>query len=143
VEFVTRNCRGVELQDGLSVTVTVHAAEVRNLLRGTRGPVGRAMYSTGLQVTNRAKRLCPVDTGRLRASIQTSPPGVNGRGIVVRSGTNVKYARFVHGGRGVIRPRRAKVLRFKTRSGKVVYTKKVRAVRGVPFLAMALQQEVK
>ena len=51
----------------------------------------------GLDVQNRARALSPVDTGRLRSSIQ-SVPGVEDAGPYVEIGTNVKYARFVEFG---------------------------------------------
>lgn len=124
------------------MTVRTHRAEIDNLLRRPNGPTGRWLFGRGLRVTNRSKRLCSVDTGRLRSSLHTSPPRRRGRFLTVRSGTNVKYARFVHDGHGEIRPRRAKALRFKTRGGRVVFTRRVRARKGNPFLARALREEM-
>lgn len=48
-----------------------------------------------LKVERTAKRLCPVDTGRLRSSITHSEPERRGDVVAVRIGTNVEYARFV------------------------------------------------
>lgn len=45
----------------------------------------------GLRTQNAARRLCPVDTGRLRASIQ-AVKGKDGKGVYVDIGTNVEYA---------------------------------------------------
>lgn len=55
------------------------------------GPVGRFMKSKGLQVQRRAKRLAPVDTGRLRASI-VEELSRDGDDLVERIGTDVEYA---------------------------------------------------
>lgn len=51
----------------------------------------------GLDVQNRARELCPVDTGRLRSSIR-SVPGKDTHGPFVAIGTNVTYAVFVEFG---------------------------------------------
>jgi len=62
------------------------------------GPIGKNVRKTGVAVSNQAKRLCPVDTGRLRSSIQCSRATARGDAIVVRIGSRVKYARYVHDG---------------------------------------------
>ena len=51
------------------------------------------LYRLGLMVQNEARRLAPVDTGRLRASItvKRTPDGVT-------VGTNVEYAPYVEYG---------------------------------------------
>lgn len=51
----------------------------------------------GLRIQNEARRLCPVDTGRLRASI-IAVDGRDAAGIFVKVGTNVSYAPFVEYG---------------------------------------------
>lgn len=51
----------------------------------------------GILVQNGARQRCPVDTGRLRASIM-STPGRDGRGPYVDIGSNVEYAPFVEYG---------------------------------------------
>lgn len=56
-----------------------------------------ALRATGYAVQNTAKMLCPVDTGRLRASIY-SRSGRDSRGYFVEIGTNVAYAAFVEFG---------------------------------------------
>jgi HK97 gp10 family phage protein len=55
------------------------------------------LWRLGLMVQNNARRLCPVDTGRLRSSI-TATRGRDGRGPYVAIGTNVQYAPFVEFG---------------------------------------------
>lgn len=102
--------------------VVVNDAALAALLTGRNGPVVADLQRRGRNVANEAKRLCPVDQGRLRASITTELVVVAGV-PTVRIGTNVAYARFVHEGTGlygprgaVIRPRSARVLSWPTRS---------------------------
>jgi HK97 gp10 family phage protein len=61
------------------------------LLNAPEGQVGRFMLRTGIRVENLAKAYCPVDTGRLRASIGVSRHPNN----VVSVGSNVEYAAYV------------------------------------------------
>lgn len=59
----------------------------------------RGVYRAGLLVEGDAKRLCPVDTGRLRSSITTEIK--YGRNNPIASvGTNVEYAPYVEFGTG-------------------------------------------
>jgi HK97 gp10 family phage protein len=57
----------------------------------------QALVRVGYQVLSKARYLCPVDTGRLRASIILTQ-GRDGQGFYVEIGTNVHYARFVEFG---------------------------------------------
>src|SRR5262245_34610076 len=100
--------------------------EVTALLEGPRGAVVADLLRRGLRVESQAKRLCPVDTGRLRSSITTELVRSAGGVPIVRVGTNVDYAQAVHDGTRphIIRPRRARVLRFTSR-GQVVYARVV------------------
>jgi len=67
-------------------------------LGGLRLRTERDLTVLGLRVQNRARELCPVDTGRLRSSIQTSGLQRDGRGAYIKVGTNVFYAGFVEFG---------------------------------------------
>jgi len=90
------------------MTVKVHTSALERFLRppgGTVSPLGARLMVTGINVQTRAKRQCPVDTGRLRASIQTSSPFRRGRRLVVTIGSNVKYAGFVERGTRFMRAR--------------------------------------
>lgn len=71
-----------------------------HLLRDPRGPVGRDLVKRGVRVTNRAKVLCPVDYGRLRASIHHTDPVPIAQGLVLQVGTNVVYSLPIHEGSG-------------------------------------------
>lgn len=55
----------------------------------------RALEKVGLVAEGYAKRLCPVDTGRLRNSITHT---IDGDEQVAIIGTNVEYALYVHEG---------------------------------------------
>ena len=80
-----------------------HAALMR-LLEGPQGPVAKDIARRSIQVEAAAKRLCPVDKGRLRAAI-THRLGRDGRGLYGLVGSNVHYARYVELGTRRMRPR--------------------------------------
>lgn len=140
-------------------TVSVDAAALRGLLTSPTGPVWRDTQRRANRVLNAARRNAPVDEGRLRGSLSLrmqAGPGGEPIGVV---GSNLRYAIFVHegtgiyAGRGFIRPRRARVMRWpvKNNSGvgrrrfrggstaRYAYATKVRGVKGRPFLRDALQ----
>jgi HK97 gp10 family phage protein len=64
------------------------------LLEGSDGPLARWLLETAITGETNAKKLCPVDTGRLRASI-THEVGKDGKGLYGKVGTNVDYAPYV------------------------------------------------
>jgi hypothetical protein len=94
-------------------------------------------------VVNRAKILAPVDTGRLRASIQ----GRFSRSWTLRPQfsvfTDVEYAQMVHDGTRphIIRPRNAQALRFRV-GNRIVFARVVNhpGTRARPFLDRALRE---
>lgn len=115
------------------------------------------LYRRGLKVQTQARLLLSgggaghpkrVDTGHLRSSIQVEVRQYGGGRPAVRIGTNVKYARWVHDGTGLygprrrlIRPKKAKVLRFSGRRyGKTgyIYARHVKGMHPNPFLEDAL-----
>jgi HK97 gp10 family phage protein len=72
--------------------------DARGFTKGLERAVARIKITStedltrfGLGVQNRARELCPVDTGRLRSSIQ-SVAGTDRDGPFVEVGTNVNYA---------------------------------------------------
>lgn len=138
--------------------VILNTQEINRLLQSPSGPVAQDLLIRGNRVKNAAQRLCPVDQGRLRASISTELAFDDGE-LVVRVGTNVDYAIYVHNGTGIygpekrpIVPVRAKALRWAQRnnSGRgrrryrngstdgYVYSKRSKGTRGRPFLTKAL-----
>lgn len=138
--------------------VILNTQEINKLLQSPSGAVAQDLLIRGNRVKNAAQRLCPVDQGRLRASISTELAFDEGE-LVVRVGTNVDYAIYVHNGTGIygpekrpIVPVRAKALRWAQRnnSGRgrrryrngstdgYVYSKRSKGTRGRPFLTKAL-----
>lgn len=107
-----------------------------------RPALSRAINESAFFLEGEAKGNAPVNEGRLRGSIQTRParPEENMRAVV---GTNVNYAVFQEFGTGVfaggspIRPKNAKVLRFKTKGGAIVYARQVRGTRATHFMGKA------
>lgn len=133
----------------VSSRIIYNDRELRSLLTSPTGPVVRDIMRRGQNVENRAKRLCPVDSGRLRASI-THELRRERDLPVVRIGTNVKYAGFVHEGTGLfgpfkrlIRPKTKSVLRFEVRGRRgrrtVVYAPAVKGMPPRPFLEESLK----
>ena len=60
-----------------------------------REAVLRGLVAVGIQANNYATMLCPVDTGRLRASISN---GIDEAELCAYIGTNVEYAKYVEYG---------------------------------------------
>lgn len=122
--------------------------EIDRILQSRNGPVARDLIRRGIKVESAAKRRISaspkrVNTGRLRSSI-THQLGHNGLTLVMRVGTNVFYARWVHDGTGIygprgtrIVPKTAKVLRWTTKSG-VFYARSVKGMQPNKFLKDAL-----
>jgi len=92
---------------------------------------------------NRAKVFAPVDTGRLRASIRVERRSVLGLRMRWTIGSDVEYAPMVNDGTRphIIRPKNAKVLRFKV-GGQTVFARVVHhpGTRAQPFLDRALRE---
>ncbi len=94
-----------------------------------------AMRESTLEVQRVGQQMAPVRTGTLRRSItSTATPTL---GTV---GTNLKYAKAVHDGRGEVRPVRARVLRWVAPGGAVVFAMRSGPTRPNPFLRNALNQ---
>jgi hypothetical protein len=116
------------------------------LLESPTGGVGRELYRRGIRVQARARQLCPVDTGRLRASINVEITTSHNR-LACRVGTNVKYAMMIHNGTGIygpkarpIRPTHASVMAFTPRGGNaMVFASSVRGTPATLFLTDALR----
>jgi HK97 gp10 family phage protein len=73
--------------------VVLDHAAIDRLFRSPTGPAGVALAKSAIKVEAAAKRLAPVDTGRLRSSISHQLT-VDGQGLVAYVGTNVDYAIF-------------------------------------------------
>ncbi len=75
-------------------TVNWDNAALNDLLEGPDGAVAHDLLKRGIRVERTAKRFCPVDTGRARASI-THEMGRDSRGLFVKIGSNVHYFKFI------------------------------------------------
>ncbi len=138
--------------------VKLNSAEINNLLQSRSGPVGAEIIKRTNRVLNKARRLCPVDEGRLRASLAYELRLDTNGDLVGRVGTNLDYAVFVHegtgiyAGRGPIKPKKGKYLSWpvKNNSGqggrrykagatqRYAFAKQVKGQPGQPFLRNAL-----
>lgn len=87
---------------GGGVIVVMNQAAVHALLSSELGPVGRDLTRRALRVEAAAKRVCPVDTGRLRSSI-THALAQDGGDVIAMVGTNVEYALDVEFGTSKMR----------------------------------------
>ncbi len=74
--------------------VEINGAALTELFESPAGEVAKDLQRRALQVDAAAKRLCPVDTGRLHSSI-TNEIGQDGQGLVATIGTNVEYAPYI------------------------------------------------
>lgn len=124
--------------------IRVNDVTLQKMLRNPKGQVARGILKLGKKVERKAKRLVPVDHGVLRNSINTEL--IIRRGPVARIGTKVKYALYVHEGTGIygpkgfpITPKHSKVLVFTSRkTGKLVWARSVKGMKGTPYLRDAL-----
>lgn len=138
--------------------VTIHRQRMEAALSTS---AGRYADRLGRQIANAAKHNCPVDEGRLRASI-THTVTMRGSSAVIRVGSPLTYARYIHEGTGIYGPHKtpivpvtAKALKF--RAGKMmgplpagvknlprnkrafVFAKSVKGVPPTPFLTEGMQ----
>lgn len=142
----------------MAVSVVLDQAALNQLLRGQNGMVWQEIHRRSNRVLNRARVLCPVDEGRLRASLAVEMRR-EGDEAVGRVGTNLVYGLYVHEGTGIygprktpIKPVRARILRWPAKNNtgggrrryrggataRYVYAKQSKGSPAKPFLANAL-----
>lgn len=121
------------------VHIEINQTAIEQLVTNPASPIYRHMVAVGATVSAVAKVKASVDTGRLRQSIDfeliSRPPELTARVFAP-----VDYAEVVHEGHGEIRPRRAKVLRWRGKDGEYHYARRVRPVAGNPFLVDAVKE---
>lgn len=76
------------------LTVKWDKAALARMLRGPHGEVAKDIERRCIRIQAAATDLCPVDTGRLRASVSYDV-GADNRGVVGYVGSNVEYAPHV------------------------------------------------
>lgn len=133
-----------------SIRVTIPARGVAELTR-PGGAIFMGMDRAGRRLrddaVNEITRLRAVDTGKMRQAVTWEVVGF-GRGIMARVGVDIAklpgetdYPLIVHEGRGPVRPRRARVLRFRPKGGGAyIFRPRVGPARGKPFLTNALSR---
>ena len=94
VEEDKKDVRGQKMSE---VNFTNNSDKVRE---GFKDAIERGLWAIGATAETYAKRLCPVDTGRLRNSIAHE---VEGQDAYI--GTNVEYAPFIEYGTSRMKPR--------------------------------------
>ena len=114
-------------------------AGVAEVLRSRDGVVGRMLAVRCIRVTAEAKRLCPVNHGRLRGSIRWRIDA-DAKGPVGIVGTDVEYAIFVHEGTTAhgIDPVNAQALWWEGAQHPVAHVNHP-GTKGTPFLRDALR----
>lgn len=99
-----------------------------------------AMRKATLAVESDAKAYCPVDTGNLRQSIQSTVEIEESGNVVGYVGSNLEYAVYVHQGTGIYaregNGRKEVPWGFKGKNGKMVLTY---GIRSTPFIELAIQ----
>lgn len=124
--------------------------QIAFILASSAGPVAKDLFRRGKNVEGAAKKNLSrspqrIDTGRLRSSIDTQLYSLGGM-TVVRVGTNVFYALFVHDGTGIfgpkgtyIYPKTAPWLTWKNKKGQWQVAHRVKGMRPNPFLKNAVK----
>lgn len=143
------------------VTHKFNKAVMEKILTSPQGGVAKDLLKRGVRVQSRARRNLSgltgsgprrVNTGHLRSSI-TVKLIPQPKDLIVRVGTDVYYAKWIHDGTGLygpqhklIKPRNSRVLAFKSKvygakKGKYagwVFAKSVKGMKPNPFLKNAL-----
>lgn len=113
------------------------------LTRKQKKKLQEKLLKTGLKIEKEAKIRCPVDTGRLRASINTKMVD----DFTVRIGTNVEYAQAVEYGTAAheIKAKDAEALHWKDEDGEDVFATRVQhpGTEPRPFLRPAVDEVLK
>jgi hypothetical protein len=118
-------------------------AAVNRLLRNPRGGLARDFARRGGRVLAIARQEVGYSSGDTWRSLRVRPlPPPAAPGVEV--GSDLPAARHHLRGHGVIRPRRAKALRFVPKgASRPVFTMRVGPVPGNPFLQRALRRGVR
>lgn len=81
-----------------STYIQINADNTEKIANAINQGIAAALEEIGQVAEGDAAKLCPVDTGRLRASITHAITELGADGGEVIIGTNVEYATYVHEG---------------------------------------------
>lgn len=97
-----------------------------NVFKARNGAVGKDLSRRALRVQLAAKAQTGVDTGKLKRDI-TKSWGTGSSDLAIKVGSTVPYALMHHNGTRphIIRPKRAKALRWVAKNGNVVFARVV------------------
>lgn len=122
---------------------TVDATIAKLAKQGVQKAQGRTRDYAKANITTAGR----VDTGQMRNGIVAANPTVSGTRASGDIKATARHSKAQHEGTGIygpagrpIRPRRAKVLRFKDRGGAFVFAPEVAGTPGVPFMTDALKR---
>lgn len=125
-------------------TVSVDDSAIKAMANDSAGPIQQDLRGRANRVLDRARALCPVESGRLKGSLHLQQtPGRDGV-TQYQVGSTVDYALMVHEGTRphLIHPRLRRTLRF-TEGGRTIYATVVHhpGTRPHHFLTDALASE--
>lgn len=121
--------------------IVVFAKRMEGMERPVRDELTNAMNDAAEYVRDDAARNAPRGLSGNLGRRMEKVVVVRARDLTGRVFNRLPYARFVHDGRGWVYPRRARVLRWVDRSGKVVFSRKSRPAKAQPFLTDALARQ--
>lgn len=124
------------------IRYVLNQAEIYRIGHSPTGPVARDLLRRGHRWARAAKRQVGVRSGRLRADIHAELVTTGAGELAVQVGSGVRYSRWHHDGTGLygprhrrIYPKRAKVLVFRTRGGRLVFARSVKGSKPNRYLA--------
>lgn len=135
----------------MQLTVTIANDEILKKLANAGEVVDQAsqafLKKSQLIALTEAKILAPKDKTTLAKSLTGDDPKKDGSGWWAAIGSNVLYALWQEEGTGIygkrnapITPKRAKMLRFETKAGKIVFARSVRGTKPKEFLKKGVEK---
>jgi hypothetical protein len=107
-----------------------------------RGELAKALNEAVIFMSRKARGYAPIDNGALRDSLSSGViyADPTAKEMFSSVGTNLRYGVYQEFGTGIyagnppIRPKRAKVLRWKSKGGKLIFAKQVKGSRPTKFM---------
>jgi len=130
----------------MPTTFTLIESGISGLVTPT-GMVTHHLKKLGEQVAGEARTRSPVKTGKLKSSISVGERSAGRNGTAIEVSANTLYALYVNQGTKphVIMPKKARMLRFPTKAGDIVFANKVNhpGTKAHPFMLDALRAVIK